>query len=173
MAILDIFQYPHPCLREIAVPVLVFENSIKELASNMLETMYAAPGIGLAATQVNVAKQLLVIDTSKRKNQPFIIINPQVIEKSGEILNEEGCLSFPDIYVNVNRAEQISIKYQDENGKEKHLDADGMLSICIQHEMDHLQGKVFVDYLSSLKRNRIRKQLEKIQRDLKNSQNAK
>ena len=173
MAILDIFQYPHPCLREIAVPVLVFENSIKELASNMLETMYAAPGIGLAATQVNVAKQLLVIDTSKKKNQPFIIINPQVIEKSGEVLNEEGCLSFPDIYVNVNRVELISIKYQDENGTDKQLDADGMLSICIQHEMDHLQGKVFVDYLSSLKRARIRKQLEKIQRDLKNSQNAK
>ncbi|RLA03993.1 MAG: peptide deformylase [Gammaproteobacteria bacterium] len=161
MALLHILQYPHPGLREKAQPILIFEKSITQLANDMLETMYHAPGIGLAATQINVAKQLLVIDTSEQKDQPLIIANPQIIEKSGEYTYEEGCLSFPDIYANVQRAEQVSLKYQDIDGQEQLLEADGLLAICIQHEVDHLEGKVFVDYLSSLKRNRIRKQLEK------------
>ena len=164
MALLHILQYPHPGLREIAQPIVEFEKSITELANNMLETMYAAPGIGLAATQVNINKQLLVIDISEKKDSPLIIINPQLIDKSGEIVNEEGCLSFPDIYANVMRYEQITLRYQDLAGEQQQLEADGILAICIQHEMDHLKGKVFVDYLSSMKRNRIRKQLEKKQR---------
>ena len=155
MPLLHILQYPHPGLREIAQPILIFDNSITKLANDMLETMYEAPGIGLAATQVNEAKQLLVIDASDAKDQPLIIINPEIIDKKGEIINEEGCLSFPGIYADVPRAEQITLKYQDLKGTEQQLDADELLAICIQHEMDHLKGKVFVDYLSSLKRNHL------------------
>ena len=164
MALLHILRYPHPGLREKAQPITVFDESITKLAKDMLETMYEAPGIGLAATQVHEAKQLLVIDVSENKDQPLYIINPQLIDKSGEIVNEEGCLSFPGIYANVTRAEQVTLKYQDLDGEEHTLEAADLLAICIQHEMDHLDGKVFVDYLSSLKRNRIRKQLEKKQR---------
>ena len=168
MALLHILQYPHSGLREKAQPILIFDKSITKLANDMLETMYDAPGIGLAATQVNEAKQLLVIDISESKDQPLIIINPKIILKSGEIINEEGCLSFPDIYADVPRAEQIILIYQSLDGKEQQLDTDDLLAICIQHEMDHLQGIVFVDYLSALKRNRIRKLLEKKQRDQQN-----
>jgi peptide deformylase len=164
MALLHILQYPHPGLREKAQPITVFEKSITILANNMLETMYQAPGIGLAATQVNVAKQLIVIDTSENKDSPLIIINPKIVEKSGETIYEEGCLSFPDIYAKVMRAEILTLEYQDLDGNKKRLEADDLLAICIQHEIDHLLGKVFVDYLSPLKRNRIRKQLEKRQR---------
>ncbi|MCP3672904.1 MAG: peptide deformylase [Gammaproteobacteria bacterium] len=164
MALLHILRYPHPSLREKAQPITVFDESITNLAKNMLETMYEAPGIGLAATQVHEAKRLLVIDVSENKDKPLYILNPQLVDKSGEIDNKEGCLSFPNIYANVTRAEQVTIKYQDLEGKEHILEADDLLAICIQHEMDHLDGKVFVDYLSLLKRNRIRKQLEKKQR---------
>ncbi len=164
MALLHILRYPHPGLREKAQPITVFDESITKLAKDMLETMYEAPGIGLAATQVHEAKQLLVIDVSENKDSPLSILNPQLIDKAGEIVNEEGCLSFPGIYANVTRAEQVTLKYQDLKGKEHTLEADDLLAICIQHEMDHLDGKVFVDYLSALKRNRIRKQLEKKQR---------
>lgn len=167
MALLHILQYPHPGLREKAQPIVAFEKSITQLAEDMLETMYDAPGIGLAATQVHVDKQLIVIDTSDNKDQPMIIINPSIIEKSGDIINEEGCLSFPGIYANVERFEFITLEYQDVDGIKQRIEADGLLAICIQHEMDHLKGKVFVDYLSSLKRNRIRKQLEKKQRSVK------
>ena len=167
MALLHILQYPHPGLREKAKPISVFEKSITILANNMLETMYDAPGIGLAATQVNVAKQLIVIDTSENKDSPLIIINPKIIEKSGEIINEEGCLSFPGVYAKVLRAETLTLEYQDVEGNQQRLEADDLLAICIQHEIDHLEGKVFVDYLSPLKRNRIRKQLEKKQRGLR------
>ncbi len=163
MALLHILQYPHPSLREKALPVTQFDKGITKLAEDMLETMYQAPGIGLAATQVNHAIQLLVIDTSERKNEPLVIINPEITEYSNKVINEEGCLSFPDIYANIPRFEQVTIHYQDIDGKDQQLKADDLLAICIQHEMDHLQGKVFVDYLSSLKRNRIRKQLEKQQ----------
>ena len=165
MPILHILQYPHPGLREIAQPILNFDRSITKLANDMLETMYEAPGIGLAATQVNEAKQLIVIDVSDAKDQPLVIINPQIIDKNDEMINEEGCLSFPGIYANIPRAEKITVRYQDLDGNEHQLEAEELLAICIQHEMDHLIGKVFVDYLSSLKRNRIRKQLEKKQRD--------
>ena len=164
MALLHILRYPHPGLREKAQPITVFDESITKLAKDMLETMYEAPGIGLAATQVHEAKQLLVIDVSENKDSPLYIVNPQLIDKSGEIINEEGCLSFPGIYANVTRAEQVTLKYQDLEGNEHTLEADELLAICIQHEMDHLDGKVFVDYLSALKRNRIRKQLEKKQK---------
>lgn len=171
MPILHILQYPHPGLREIAQPILNFDTSIAKLANDMLETMYQAPGIGLAATQVNETKQLLVIDVSDAKDQPLVIINPQIIEKKDEMINEEGCLSFPGIYADVPRAEKITVRYQDLEGNEHQLQAEDLLAICIQHEMDHLNGKVFVDYLSSLKRNRIRKQLQKMQRDQQNGHN--
>lgn len=168
MALLHILQYPHSGLREKAQPIVIFDKSITKLVHDMLETMYDAPGIGLAATQVNETKQLLVIDTSDSKDQPLIIINPRIINKSGEIIYEEGCLSFPDIYAYVPRSEQIVLIYQSLDGKEQQLEAEDLLAICIQHEMDHLQGIVFVDYLSALKRNRIRKQLEKKQREQQN-----
>jgi len=167
MALLHILEYPHPALRQKAEPILDFEKSITLLAENMLETMYEAPGIGLAATQLGIPKQLLVIDTSEDKDTPLIICNPKITQRSGEILNEEGCLSFPGIYAQVKRSEQISLEYQDASGAHLKLDADELMAICIQHEMDHLIGKVFVDYLSSLKRNRIRKQLEKKHRNQK------
>ena len=164
MAILEILEYPHPGLREKAAPVTEFDTSIAQLSEDMLETMYKAPGIGLAATQVNVPMQLLVTDISDDKSEPMVIINPEILEQDGSKINEEGCLSFPGIYAKVPRAEKIKLKYQDVKGDEQVLEAEGLLAICIQHEMDHLDGKVFVDYLSTLKRNRIRKILEKRKR---------
>ena len=164
MALLHILEYPHPGLREKARRIENIDNSITELAENMLETMYDAPGIGLAATQVHVAKQLIVIDVSDTKDQPLVLINPEITEKRGERIYEEGCLSFPGVYAKVERADEITLKYQDLEGMTREMEADDLLAICIQHEMDHLNGKVFVDYLSPLKRNRIRKQLEKRQR---------
>ncbi len=164
MALLHILKYPHPALRKKAKPILVFENSITQLAANMLETMYQAPGIGLAATQMGIEKQILVIDTSDAKDNPLIICNPKIVSKAGEMIYEEGCLSFPGIYAQVSRAQQISLEYQDVEGNHQTLEVEDLTAICIQHEMDHLIGKLFVDYLSSLKRNRIRKQLEKQQR---------
>lgn len=165
MALLHILQYPHPGLRKKAQPILIFDKDITKLANDMLETMYDAPGIGLAATQVNESKQLIVMDISEAKDEPLIIINPEIVKNSADIINEEGCLSFPGIYANVPRAENITLKYQMVDGKEAQMEADDLLAICIQHEIDHLKGIVFVDYLSALKRNRIRKQLEKKQRD--------
>ncbi|MEL0067193.1 MAG: peptide deformylase [Gammaproteobacteria bacterium] len=164
MALLHILEYPHPGLREKARPIDKIDNRITQLAQDMLETMYDAPGIGLAATQVNVAEQLIVIDLSDDKNEPLILINPEITAADGHQTYEEGCLSFPDVYAKVERANQITLAYQDIEGQKQVLEADGLLAICIQHEMDHLQGKVFVDYLSPLKRNRIRKMLEKRQR---------
>jgi len=164
MALLHILEYPHPGLREKARPIDKIDNRITQLAQDMLETMYDAPGIGLAATQVNVAEQLIVIDLSDDKNEPLILINPEITAADGHQTYEEGCLSFPGVYAKVERANQITLTYQDIEGQDQVLEADGLLAICIQHEMDHLQGKVFVDYLSPLKRNRIRKMLEKRQR---------
>ena len=164
MALLHILEYPHPGLREKARPIDKIDNRITQLAHDMLETMYDAPGIGLAATQVNVAEQLIVIDLSDDKNEPLILINPEITAADGHQTYEEGCLSFPGVYAKVERANQITLTYQDIEGQDQVLEADGLLAICIQHEMDHLQGKVFVDYLSPLKRNRIRKMLEKRQR---------
>lgn len=165
MAILDILNYPDPRLHTVAKPVKEVDATIRRLINDMAETMYAAPGIGLAATQVNHHIQLIVIDTSTEKNNLMVFINPKIIAKSGEQDYEEGCLSVPGVYESVTRAENITVEALDKDGKKFTLDADGLLSVCIQHEMDHLLGKVFVDYLSPLKRNRIKTKMVKLQRD--------
>jgi peptide deformylase len=165
MAILDILNYPDQRLHTVAKPVKEVNSAIKHLIEDMAETMYAAPGIGLAATQVNQHIQLIVIDTSETKDDLLVFINPKITEKSGQQDYEEGCLSVPGVYESVTRAENITVEALDRNGKEFSLKADGLLSVCIQHEMDHLLGKVFVDYLSPLKRNRIKTKMVKLQRD--------
>ena len=162
MAILNILHYPDPRLREKALPVDKVDNDIKQLVSDMFETMYDAPGIGLAATQANVQKRIIVIDVSEDKTEPLCFINPQILESDGEEIMEEGCLSVPGIYEKVKRADKIKVRALDREGKEFEMEAEGILSTCIQHEMDHLEGKLFVDYLSELKRQRIRKKLEKL-----------
>src|SRR6478609_9680692 len=161
MAILDILNYPDPRLHTVAKPVKEVNSAIKRLVEDMAETMYAAPGIGLAATQVNQHIQLIVIDTSETKDDLLVLINPKITEKSGQQDYEEGCLSVPGVYESVTRAESITVQALDKNGQEFSLKADGLLSVCIQHEMDHLLGKVFVDYLSPLKRNRIKTKMVK------------
>ena len=165
MAILDILYYPDKRLRTVAKPVAVVDDGIRRLVDDMFETMYAAPGIGLAATQVNVHQQIIVIDVSEGNDQPLCLINPEIISQEGTESCDEGCLSVPDIYETVERAEKVTIKALDQNGDEYTLQADEMLSVCIQHEMDHLQGKLFVDYLSPLKQQRLRKRLLKAQRE--------
>lgn len=164
MAILDILNYPDPRLHTVAKPVKEVDSKLLRLIDDMAETMYAAPGIGLAATQVNQHIQLIVMDISETKDDLLVFINPQITEKDGEQVYEEGCLSVPGIYENVTRAEHITVKALGRDGKEFTLKADGLLSVCIQHEMDHLLGKVFVDYLSPLKRNRIKTKMVKMQR---------
>jgi peptide deformylase len=164
MAILDILHFPDPRLRNKAKPVEAVDDSIRQLVDDMLETMYQAPGIGLAATQVNVAKRVIVIDVSEQKDQPLCLINPEILETQGSEQMEEGCLSVPDVYDVVTRAEWVRVRALDRNGNAFELEADGLLGVCIQHEIDHLEGKLFVDYLSGLKRQRIRKRLEKEQR---------
>lgn len=161
MAILNILHFPDERLRTIAKPVATVTDKHRTLLSNMLETMYDAPGIGLAATQVNVHEQILVIDISDDKNQPVVLINPEILEKDGDQEFDEGCLSVPGIYETVHRAENIRVKALNKEGKSFEMDAHGLLAVCIQHEIDHLQGKLFVDYLSQLKKQRIRKKLEK------------
>ena len=162
MAILNILHYPDPRLRKKALPVENVDSEIKQLVDNMFETMYQAPGIGLAATQADVQKRIIVIDISEDKSNPLCFINPEIIEAGGEEEMEEGCLSVPGIYEKVSRADHIRVRALDREGKPFEMDADGLLSVCIQHEMDHLEGKLFVDYLSELKRQRIRKKLEKL-----------
>ena len=164
MAILDILRFPDPRLHNKAKQIAEVDAALQRLVDDMLETMYHAPGIGLAATQINVAKRVVVIDISEDKNQPLVLINPEILERDGKEENEEGCLSVPGIYENVTRAERIRVTAQDREGQPFELDAEGLLAICIQHELDHLDGKLFVDYLSSLKRQRIRKKLEKEER---------
>jgi peptide deformylase len=161
MAILDILHFPDPRLRNKAEPVAQVDDSIRRLVDDMLETMYQAPGIGLAATQVNVAKQVVVIDLSEDKNEPLCLINPEILEKDGVEQMEEGCLSVPGVFELVSRADYIRIRALDREGNPFEMQAEGLLAVCIQHELDHLDGKLFVDYLSSLKRQRIRKKLEK------------
>jgi len=141
--------------------VAVFDAALKQLSEDMLETMYAAPGIGLAATQVNVHRQLLVLDVSEEKNEPMTLVNPKITTKEGTQVYQEGCLSVPGIFADVERAERIHVEAQDAEGKPLSFDADGLLAVCIQHEMDHLAGKLFVDYLSPLKRDLVKKKLEK------------
>jgi len=164
MAILQILRYPDPRLHKVAKPVAVVDEEIRKLARNMTETMYAAPGVGLAATQVDVHKQLIVIDLSETRDQLLVLINPQILESRGKSDCEEGCLSVPGIFEKVARAEWVKVRALDVNGKLFTLEATGMLSVCIQHEMDHLKGKVFVEYLSRLKQNRILSKLKKQQR---------
>ena len=161
MAILEILEFPDPRLRTIASPVAEVDDSLRRLIADMFETMYAAPGIGLAASQVNVHKRLLVLDISDEKNQPMVFINPEFEPISGEQEYNEGCLSVPGFYDNVTRHDRIRVRALDRDGKPFELEADGLLSVCIQHEMDHLNGKLFVDYLSRLKRDRVKTRLEK------------
>jgi len=159
--ILDILKYPDKRLRTIAKPVVSVNETIKQQVKNMFETMYEAPGIGLAATQVNFHQRIIVIDVSDQCNEPICLINPEVIEKSGEIQWEEGCLSVPDYYENVIRANDITVQALNQNGETFELEASEMLSVCIQHEIDHLDGILFVDHLSKLKQKRLKKKTEK------------
>ena len=164
MAILDILHFPDKRLRTVAKPVEKVDDSIKKLVDDMFETMYAAPGIGLAATQVNVHQQVIVIDISEEKNQPLCLINPEIIAEEGTETCDEGCLSVPGIYEPVERARHIQVRAIDKQGNPFEMEAEDLLAVCIQHEMDHLRGKLFVDYLSQLKRQRIRKKLQKQQK---------
>jgi peptide deformylase len=162
LAKLNILEYPDPRLRTIARPVTVFDAGLRRLISDMAETMYEAPGVGLAATQVDQHIQLIVIDVSETKDQLRVFINPQILWTSDETaLCEEGCLSVPNIYDEVRRPARVRVRAQDGDGKTFELDCEGLLAVCVQHEMDHLSGKVFVDYLSALKQDRIRTKLKK------------
>ncbi|HSH28457.1 MAG TPA: peptide deformylase [Thiohalobacter sp.] len=164
MSRLEILHFPDPRLRNRAEPVAEVDGEIRRLVDDMFETMYAAPGIGLAATQVNVARRVLVIDISEEGNQPRVFINPEILETSGTEQMQEGCLSVPGIYETVQRADRVRVRALDRDGQPFELEAEGLLAVCIQHEIDHLDGKLFVDYLSGLKRQRIRKKLEKERR---------
>ena len=164
MAILPILHYPDPRLRNKAVPVEGVDHEVRTLLDDMLETMYEAPGIGLAAPQVNISKQAIVIDISEERNQPLFLVNPEIVEKRGETQMEEGCLSVPYIYEPVGRAEWVKVRALGRDGQAFEIEAEGLLAVCIQHEIDHLDGKLFVDYLSEIKRSRIRKKLEKFRR---------
>lgn len=165
MAILNILEFPDPRLRTVAQPVESVDDSIRTLIDDMFETMYAAPGIGLAASQVNVHKQVVVMDISEEQNDPLVFINPVVEVLDDDTLPyDEGCLSIPGFYETIDRPSNIVVKALDRNGEAFTLEPDGLLATCIQHELDHLKGKLFVDYVSSMKRERIRKKLEKSQR---------
>lgn len=161
MAILDILHFPDPRLRKRAEPVAQVDDAIRQIVDDMLETMYAAPGIGLAATQVNIQKRIIVVDVSKDQNQPLAFINPEILQRVGEEEMEEGCLSVPGFYETVRRADAIRVRALGRDGQPFEMEADGLLAVCIQHELDHLEGKLFVDYLSPLKRQRIKTKLEK------------
>ena len=161
MAILEILVYPDPRLRKIAAPVVAVDEGIHQLVEDLTETMYEANGIGLAATQVDRHLQVIVMDTSESRDQRLVLINPKIIERDGEQIYDEGCLSVPEYYAPVSRAEQIKVSALDAQGEIFELQADGLLAVCIQHEMDHLLGRVFVDYLSRLKQDRIRKKMVK------------
>lgn len=166
MALLPILRYPDARLHKVARPVAVVDDRIRTLARDMTETMYHASGIGLAATQIDVHERVLVIDVSEERNQPMVLINPELLWASEErVKGEEGCLSVPGIYDGVERAVQVRVRALDEHGQAREIEADGLLAVCIQHEMDHLVGKVFVDYLSPLKRGRIKARLLKAERE--------
>lgn len=168
MALLPILRYPDPRLHKLAKPVTDFDERLKQLVSDMAETMYEAPGIGLAATQVDVHQQVIVIDTSETRDQLRVLINPQIVWASDDRqVYEEGCLSVPGIYDGVERPSRVRVRSYDVEGNSHEFEADGLLAVCVQHEMDHLKGKVFVEYLSPLKRNRIKNKLQKEERELK------
>jgi len=164
MATLDVLRFPDERLRKIATPIEKITSDLEHIIEDMFETMYLEEGIGLAATQVNIHKRLVVVDTSENRDQPMVFINPELIEKRGETGIEEGCLSVPECRAFVPRAEWIKVRALDRHGEPFEIEADGLLAICLQHEMDHLVGKLFVDYLSPLKRQRIRQKLEKLAR---------
>jgi peptide deformylase len=161
MAKLDILEFPDPRLTTLASVVKSFDEALKKLVEDMTETMYSARGIGLAATQVNIHKRLLVLDVSEDQEQPRVYINPQILSQSGEQNHEEGCLSVPGIYVSIKRAENVTVRAQDINGIFFEEQLEGLHAVCVQHEMDHLVGRLFIDYLSPLKRNMLRKKIEK------------
>ncbi len=165
MALLEILKHPDPRLRKKSVPVTVVDDEVRRLVDDMFETMYSAPGIGLASIQINDPRSIVVIDISEEKNQPLCLINPTITNSSGESVHEEGCLSLPGIYENVVRAEEVTIQALDRDGSPLKIEADGVLAICIQHELEHLEGKLFVDHLSRLKQQRIRKKLEKLRKE--------
>ncbi len=161
MPVLTVLEYPDPRLRKIAAPVASVDAAVRRLVADLLETMYAAPGIGLAATQVDVHRRILVLDISETKDEPQCFINPEILERTGSAAGDEGCLSVPGVNEVVERAEKITVRALDREGQTIELVAEGLLAVCIQHEMDHLEGKLFVDYLSELKRLRIRKKAVK------------
>jgi peptide deformylase len=164
MAILPILEFPDPRLRKKALPVVRVDDKLRRLIDDMFETMYDAPGIGLAATQVDVHQRLLVADVSTEKNEPYVLINPEILEKDGVAITEEGCLSVPGYYEEVERANHIRVRYLDREGSPVEREFEGLLAVCVQHEVDHLNGRLFVDYLSEAKRQRIRKRLIKERR---------
>jgi len=161
MALLNILRYPDARLHKVAAPITVFDESLKNLVRDLAETMYAAPGVGLAATQVDLHKQVIVVDVSERRDSLVVLVNPEIVEASGVSDIEEGCLSVPGVYDIIERAERVKVRAYDQNGNPFTLEAQGLLAVCIQHEMDHLKGKVFVEYLSQLKQQRVRARLAK------------
>ncbi len=169
MALLDILTFPNPRLRRAAVPVERVDDGVRRIVDDMFETMYAAPGIGLAAIQVDIPKRIVVIDLSKEQNEPLCLINPEIVERDGVEEMEEGCLSVPGFYESVTRAERIRARALGRDGEPIEIDTDGLLAVCIQHEIDHLDGRLFVDHISALKRLRIRRKLEKEQRQGKSA----
>ncbi|WP_432455015.1 MULTISPECIES: peptide deformylase [unclassified Agarivorans] len=162
MAALEVLRFPDERLRTIAQPVKNIDDSIRIIIKNMFETMYLEEGVGLAATQVNIHQQIVVIDVSEERNQPLVLINAKIIESEGEQLNEEGCLSVPEYRADVPRAEKIKVQTLDTDGNQQIFEAEGLLAICVQHELDHLKGKLFIDYLSPLKRQRLKTKLQKL-----------
>ncbi|WP_297910288.1 peptide deformylase [Thiomonas sp.] len=166
MALLNILQYPDPRLHTVAKPVAQVDDRVRAIVADMFETMYAAKGVGLAATQVDIHERIIVVDTSEQRDQPMVLINPQIVERSADCKEwEEGCLSLPGIYDKVTRPDRIRVRALDARGEGFEIEADGLMAVCVQHEMDHLEGKVFVDYLSSLKRSRIKVRMRKRQRE--------
>lgn len=164
MAILNILQYPDPRLHKVAAPVAKIDDEIRKLAADMAETMYAAPGVGLAATQVDVHKRIVVIDISEARDQLMVLINPEIVEATGSAEYEEGCLSLPGVFDTVTRAKHVKARALDQHGQAIEIETEGLLAVCVQHEIDHLEGKLFVEYLSRLKQSRIAARLKKQQR---------
>ncbi|MFC0119881.1 peptide deformylase [Pseudoalteromonas xiamenensis] len=161
MARLEVLRFPDERLRTVAAPVAEVNDEIRQIVKDMLETMYDENGVGLAATQVNIHQRIVVIDVSEERDEPLVLINPEIVEKAGCTISEEGCLSVPSSYAKVDRAETVTVNALNEHGEAYSFEADGLLAVCVQHELDHLIGKLFIDYLSPLKRQRIRKKLEK------------